>query len=90
MTYDAPVRATVRSQIANLAVGECYSRSERFDFDTLTRRNLADATVSMRNALAPSVKRAEEDTGNEYKVEAGEWRTHSRDIVVTVIVTRVS
>lgn len=81
---------SVRAQIAALDVGECYSRSQRLDFDMLTRAELQAANEGLRNSIAPAVRRAGNDTGNAYTVEAGEWRTTSRDLVVTVIVTRTA
>ena len=81
---------STRSQIAGLAVGKCYSRSERLDFDTLTRADLQAANEGLRNAIGASVRRAQDETGHAYITEAGEWRTSSRDRVVTVIVTRIS
>ena len=90
MSQTQAVLPSVRAQLCSLMVGESYSRSERLDFDTLTRDGLHATLDGLRNALAPSVRRAQSETGNEYKVEAGEWRTYNRDIVATVIVTRTS
>lgn len=81
---------SIRAQVAALAVGECYSQSERLDFDSLTRNDLSVVAAAIRNALAPSVRRAADETGNEYTIEMGEWRTRSRDMVLTFIVTRTT
>ena len=79
---------SIRSQIARLAVGESYSKSSRLNFDSLTREDLLAATESLRTTLHSPVRRAQEDTGHSYNIEVGEWRTRTKDIVITVIVTR--
>ena len=77
-----------RRQIAGLAVGECCFRSERLNFDTLTRTELQATNEALPSAITPSAHRAAAQTGNIYTIEAGKWRTVSRALVVTVIVTR--
>lgn len=79
---------SMRAAISRLGAGESYSRSERFDFDSMTRDGLAEANLKLRNTMKSASRRASEQTGFNYSVETGEWMTHGRDIVVTAIVTR--
>lgn len=85
-----PARYSIREQLARLNVGESYSRSERLDFDNTTRADLDAVLLTQRNAIQTHIARAKAETLNDYVVESGEWRTRSRDIVITLIVTRVA
>ena len=87
---EPPPSFSMRAQIANLQMNETYSRSERIDFDTCTRDSLRDILESLRNTISPAVARARKQTGYEYMVEGGEWRTHDRDMIVTMCVTRTA
>ena len=87
---ESPLSFSMRAQIANLQLAETYSRSERIDFDTCTRDGLRDMLESLRNTISPAVARARKQTGYEYIVEGGEWRTHNRDMMVTMCVTRTA
>lgn len=76
--------------IANLDVGETFSRSERMDFDNLTKERLAGAMDMLRNRLQNPVNRARSKLGYEYIVEVGEWRTQrDKEIIITAVATRV-
>lgn len=87
---ESPLSFSMRAQIASLQLNEIYSRSERIDFNTCTRDDLRDILESLRNTISPAVARARKQTGHEYMVEGGEWRTHDRDIIVTMCVTRTA
>lgn len=80
---------TARAQIERLAIDESFSRSLRLDLDKLTRGQLQDVTDNLRSSMQSPTRRAHLATGNEYRIESGEWRTRNRDTVVTVIVTRL-
>ena len=79
---------SIRAQIAGLSLQATVSRSERLDFDNLTRESLVATMERMRKTMSKYVERASATTGHRYHVECGEWRTRSKDIVVTVIVSR--
>jgi hypothetical protein len=80
----------MRSSIAKLCVGECFSRSERYRLDDMTRESLREAHDRLRNTIKPAANRASQETGNKFSIELGDWHTANRDIVVTAIVTRIS
>ena len=75
---------SMRGQIARLKPGECFSRSLRLSKD----ENIAARLESLRNAIAPSLQRAANATGNLYSLETGHWMTRDYTVVVTAIVTR--
>lgn len=77
-----------RTLIARLDVDNSYSRSVRLDFDVSTKDSMLQVAENTRRSVGAAVTRAATQTGNTYTTEVGEWRTHSRDMVITVMVTR--
>lgn len=86
----APPPASMRSLIENLAVGESYARAARFDADYVLKDALYQAVRGMRLSTQPTVWRIKKTTGYEYKIEEGEVRTASRDIILVLVVTRTA
>lgn len=89
MNYLVDPNGSMRAKIAALKTGESFSRAERIDFDSATRKGLVDTMQAMRNTVTPSVNRAHADTGNEYVVETGKWLTRNGDVMLAVVVTRL-
>lgn len=79
---------SMRAQIAQLAVGESYSRSKRLAFDEMNRRDMALELEALRNTVRSGMFRAADQTGYTYTLEAGEWFTRHHDLIITVVVTR--
>ena len=87
--YAAPP-VSMRALIENLAIGESYARAARFDADYVLKDALYQALRGMRLSTQPTVWRIKKSTGYEYKIEEGEVRTASRDIVLVLVVTRTA
>lgn len=81
---------SVRALIEALDVGETYARVKRFDADATQKDIPAEALRQMRLSLQATVYRISERTGNRYTIEAGEFRTQSRDIMACLCVTRTA
>ena len=81
------------TQVADLALSESASRTVALD-DNLTLAEMAAALHTMRETLrnntAPSVRQARARTGNEYRIELADVRTHNDRFYVVAIVTRTA
>jgi len=89
MSYDFD-QSSYRAQIENLAVGESFARAARFDGNAVGKDALAEVSRALRMAVQPTVHRVSKRTGQEYTIEAGEFRTASRDIITAIVVTRTA
>ncbi len=80
---------SMRALIEDLEPGDTWSRTKRYDADETPKDLPIKALRAMRQSIQATVFRITERTGNEYKIEAGEWRTQSRDMMITLAVTRM-
>lgn len=88
---DASDLPTMRAQIEHLTVGECFARAVRFDGNEDGLKDRTHETIrAMRSTIQPSVYRVHKDTHREFTIEQVEGRTATRDILVVIVVTRVS
>lgn len=87
---DEPAIPTVTQQIADLKVGQSLSFAERLDGDQATKETIQAARKRLRNIVSAPVNRVRIRTGQTYQVESGEISTRNLDLLVVVVVTRVS
>ena len=80
---------SIRAQIEALDVGESFARAARFDGDTTLKDTPHTVLEGMRSSMQATVHRIAARTGYEYKIETGEFRTQSRDIIACLVVTRM-
>lgn len=90
MSHASLETPSYRQQIEELAVGESFARAHRFDADNVLKDQIQEALRGMRLATQPTVYRVALRTGNKYTIEAGEFRTLSRDIIICLVVTRMN
>jgi hypothetical protein len=81
---------SLAQQIADLDIGKSVSMAERHDGDAATKDVITDTRVRMRNLVAAAVKRAKDRTGATYTVESGEISTRTLDLLVVLVITRLS
>ncbi len=77
--------------VLDLAPGESASRVRKVDGTMSVERltdELPELRQQMRNAIAPAVKRASEQTGRTYSVEVGEMIAPKGTLYLVAVVTR--
>lgn len=79
-----------RAQIEALEVGDTFSRAQRFDGNEVTKDVPLRFLRGVRDAMQPTVFRIQQRTGQTYRIESGEFRTQTRDIIACLAVTRIS
>lgn len=89
-SLNAEDKLSYRAMIEDLEPGESFARASRFDGDEVTKEGLQEALRGMRLATQPTVHRVSRRTGATFTIEAGEFRTLSRDIMLCLVVTRTS
>lgn len=78
------------NRIAELAIGESLSEAVRIEIGNASKDAITEARARLRNNLTRSVTNAKERSGNNFKLEVGEFITsHSNDVCVVAVVTRV-
>lgn len=85
-----PVAPNLTQQIADLAVNQSISFAERLEGDAATKEAINAARKRMSNVVSAPVQRVRKRTGQEYHVERGEFFTRRLDLLVVIVVTRVS
>lgn len=89
--FEAPCAVlSMRASIDNLGVGESFARAARFDPDLTSKQTLHTASRGMRFSTQPTVFRIRQRTKKTYTIEQGEIRTDSRDIILVIVVTRLT
>lgn len=93
-TSDEDARFGIRptslvGQIAGLEPGDSMCRSRRFDGDTSRKNDIRDWLRNTRNTLATALGRARNETGGDFAMESGDFRTSSFDVIACVVVTRL-
>jgi hypothetical protein len=83
-------KLSYRAMIEDLKPGDSFARAMRFDGDEVTKDGLQSALRGMRLATQPTVHRVARRTGAEFTIEHGEFRTLSRDIMLCLVVTRLT
>ncbi len=81
------------AQVADLQTGESVSKIRAIDPTTPVQRlpeELPSVRQQVRNACAPAVTRAKEQTGADYTVEVGDVVMPAGNFYVVAVVTRVS
>lgn len=80
-------------QLAALDVGASVALARRFDLNSVTTDDIADAETKLHNLARPAIKRAQSATGHVYSGEAGGFRTSARSgfaPVVVYLITRTA
>lgn len=78
-----------RTQIANLQVGETFTKSKAITTSKGTG-GLLEAKAAMRNTIGTQVQRARKITGHEYETITGEMITPDGKVFALVIVIRTA
>jgi hypothetical protein len=84
---------SITSQIINLAVGECFSRTLHIDPATAISElhgTLTEAKDTLLRNTKSSVVHAAKETGNEYVCEVLDVMTTKHNVYVMVIVRRTA
>lgn len=84
---------SITSQIINLAVGECFSRTLYIDSSTAILElhgTLTEAKDTLLRNTKSSVVHAAKETGNEYMCEVLDLMTTKHNVYVMVIVRRTA
>lgn len=84
---------SITSQIINLSVGECFSRTQHIDPATAISElhgTLTEAKDTLLRNTKSSVIHAGRETGNEYQCEVLDLMTTKHNVYVMVIVRRVA
>ena len=77
------------SRICELALGESYSEAIRVELGEASKEALNDARLRLRNNLTRAVTTAKVRSGNEYRLEVGDFLTgQTNAICVVAVITR--
>lgn len=79
---------SIRAMIEALDIDETFARAQRFDADATLKDVPMEALRAMRLSMQSTVHVITQRTGNRYKIESGEFRTNSRDIMAVLCITR--
>ena len=88
MPNDTPyvyVPSSMREAIAELDLGESYSKCTRIPLSELSRVIVTDTTSKMRNTLNSAMRRAMSDVQSTYTLETGHLLTTGALIVVGIV-----
>ena len=77
------------SRICELALGESYSEAIRVELGDASKEAINDARLRLRNNLTRAVTTAKTRSGNEYRLEVGDFLTgQTNAICVVAVITR--
>lgn len=74
--------------IMALEPGQSYALAHKLPLGGATPQAVNDEIERLRNVAQPAAYRAKAKTGAKYTIEGGDFLTRSRDLVLTVVVTR--
>lgn len=81
---------SIRSHIEALEIGESYSRAVRLHGDKANRERMRTNSDYLRNSLQSTAFKITKRRSYTYVIEGGDFRTRSLDVIVTVVITRVT
>lgn len=77
------------SRICELEFGESYSEAIRVELCDASKETINDARLRLRNNLTRAVTTAKTRSGNEYRLEVGDFLTgQTNAICVAAVITR--